>query len=273
MTRDRLPGTWADDLDALSFVAKDAVLVLDDLSPSAAGLLLRGTAARRSRATGPRRPPKPPRGLIIATGPDVPRGRPITSRLCVVPIDHETVRSPRLSACQEDAAGGRYAAAMAGYLAWLAPRYADIRAGLDTERADLRDPSARAPEIAAGLLLGLRYLLRFAEEVGAIDARERSALWDRSRAAVRTVVGWQDQWSRPGDPVDPVARFPEDVAAVLGNGRGHVTMEDGSRPYGPRPTPGERSSAGWSGRCCASTRTPRSRPSWTWPGSGVRRTR
>ncbi|MCH9023222.1 MAG: hypothetical protein IID32_10735 [Planctomycetes bacterium] len=71
---------------------------------------------------------------------------------------------------------------MAGFLSWLAPRYGDIRDGLNREMADLRRAAGRAsghrrtPEIVASLFLGLRYFLAFARDVGAIDDDRHSEL-------------------------------------------------------------------------------------------------
>jgi hypothetical protein len=199
------------------------------------------------RADGTLRPPKPPRGLVLATGEDVPRGHSVTARLCVVAVRRGDVNLARLSACQRDAAAGVYASAMAGFVGWLAPRYAGVSAGLDAERVELRDrfvgryPHARTPDVVANLLIGLRYLLRFAEAVGAIDRRAREDLWRRGEAAFRVVADQQGEHQRAADPV---ARFPEMLAAVLSSGRGHVAGVDGKVPAVP-PSAG---AWGWEGR-------------------------
>jgi hypothetical protein len=170
MTRDRLPGNWSSTdnaLEGLAFTLKDAILVIDDFAPSTsradadrqhrtAERLIRGqgnhSGRQRMRADGTLRPPKPPRGLILATGEDVPRGHSIAARLCVVEVPRGGVHLPRLSECQRVAADGLYAAAMAGFLSWLASRYADVQARLDVERIDLRNrfvgqfPHARTPD-------------------------------------------------------------------------------------------------------------------------------
>lgn len=205
MTRDRLPGNWSSTdnaLEGLAFTVKDALLVIDDFAPPSsradadrqhrtAERLIRAqgnhSGRQRMRADGTLRPPKPPRGLILATGEDVPRGHSIAARLAVVEVRRGDVNLARLSECQRDAAAGLYASAMAGFVAWLAPRYASVRAGLDAERTQLRDgfvgryPHARTPDTVANLLIGLRYLLRFAQRTGAIDREERGCLRDRGR--------------------------------------------------------------------------------------------
>jgi Domain of unknown function (DUF3854)/Domain of unknown function (DUF927) len=265
MTRNRLPGNWSSTdnaLEGLAFTVKDAVLVVDDFAPSAsradadrqhrtAERLIRGqgnhSGRQRMRSDGTLRPPKPPRGLVLATGEDVPRGHSITARLCVVDVQRGSANLPRLSECQRHAAAGLYAAAAAGFVAWLAPQYADVQVRLDGERADLRDrfvgqyPHARTPDTVANLLIGLRYLLRFAECVGAIDRPRREDLWRRGQAAFLAVADQQGEHQRA---VDPVARFPEMLAAVVSSGRGHVAGTDGKEPSIP-PSP---EAWGWEGR-------------------------
>jgi hypothetical protein len=257
MTRTRLPGNWSSTgnaLEGLAFAVKDAVLVVDDFAPSSsrpdadrqhgtAERLIRGTgnaAGRlRMRADGMLRPPKPPRALVVATGEDVPRGHSITARLCVLTLRRGAVDLARLSACQRDAAAGRYAAAMAGYLGWLAPQYAAVRAMFEPERVELRDrfvgrfPHARTPDIVANLLLGLRRLLDFAAAAGVIDAAGQAALWARGEVAFRAVAADQGEHQRAADPVE---RFPEVVAAVVSSGRGFLAGGDGREPGLP-PAP------------------------------------
>ncbi|VTS01851.1 DNA/RNA helicase, superfamily II OS=Thermoanaerobacterium thermosaccharolyticum M0795 GN=Thethe_02112 PE=4 SV=1: DUF3854: DUF927 [Gemmata massiliana] len=257
MNRGRLPGNWSSTdnaLERLAFTVKDAVLVVDDFAPPpsradadrqhrTAERLIRGqgnsAGRQRMRADGTLRPPKPPRGLVLATGEDVPRGHSITARLGVVAVQRGDVNLARLSECQQNAAAGALASAMAGFVAWLAPRYATVRAELEAERVQLRNrfvgqfPHARTPDIIANLLLGLRYLLRFAEAIRAIDTPERERLWGRGEVAFRSLAEQQGEHQRAADPV---ARFPEMLGAIITSGRGHIAGTDGKEPGVP-PSP------------------------------------
>src|SRR5262249_21784901 len=137
---------------------------------------------------------KPPRGLVISTGEDVPRGQSLRARMLVLeiasgdfgPRDH----NPTLSALQRDAAAGKFAAALAGFIGWLAPQLEDIRGRLHGELAELREQingagqHARTPGIVADLALGLRYLLAFARTAGAISEAEQADLWGRGWVAL-----------------------------------------------------------------------------------------
>src|SRR5262249_23531147 len=99
-----LPANWSstgNSLEGLAFVAKDAVLVVDDFCPSGqvsdgpvlqrhAARLFRGQGNRagrhRMRADSSLRPAKPPRGLTLSTGEDVPRGQSLRARVFVLDV-------------------------------------------------------------------------------------------------------------------------------------------------------------------------------------------
>ena len=92
MSARHLPGSWLSTenaLETLAFTAKDALLVGDDFCPTGsqydlqsmhrkADRLFRGqgnTAGRgRLRRDGTLQPTRPPRGMLLSTGEDVPRG-------------------------------------------------------------------------------------------------------------------------------------------------------------------------------------------------------
>src|SRR5262249_23505480 len=98
--------------------------------------------------------------------------------------------NPVLTECQRDAATGKYAAALSGFIRWLAPQYEAVRGRLRAETAELREQvraagqHARTPGIVADLALGLRYFLDFARGVGAVSEKERAELWQQAREAL-----------------------------------------------------------------------------------------
>lgn len=95
MNSRRLPGNFASTgnaLEALGFLAKDALLVIDDFAPAggvqdinryhaAADRIMRAAGNNQGRgrlsSDARLRDAKPPRGLILATGEDLPRGQSI----------------------------------------------------------------------------------------------------------------------------------------------------------------------------------------------------
>jgi hypothetical protein len=255
-----LPGSWsstANSLESIAFACKDALLVIDDFAPSGspndmarlhreAERLLRAqgntSGRQRMRSDGTLRPARPPRGLILSTGEDVPRGQSIRARLLNLEASKgdfgppPPAPNPVLSKCQQDAANGLYAASMAGFIVWLARQYDAVRDRLASERSELRDRAsgegqhARTPGIIADLALGLRYFLNFAEASGAIDATRRHEFWERGWSALCEAGS-----SQAGhiESAEPTGHFLRLLNAALASGRAHIAATDGGRPETP----------------------------------------
>lgn len=248
-----LPGAWsstANALELLAFAAKDAVLVVDDFAPTGgaadaqrahreADRLLRGQGNRagrlRMRSDGTLRPARPPRGLVLSTGEDVPRGQSLRARIMVCEVGPNDVDWARLTHSQAEASQGVLAGALAGFVRWLASRYEAVQEELRAWLQELRQAAAqsaahrRTPEIVASLAAGMGYFLSFARGVGAIGEEEQDLLWQRSWVALGASA--RAQVRHQGD-VDPVRRFLELLAAAIASGRAHLAAPDGSRPPG-----------------------------------------
>jgi hypothetical protein len=248
----RLPASWADTANMLekkAFLAKDAVLVVDDFAPTGttadvqrlhrdADRLFRAAGNRagraRMRADGGSRPTNYPRGLIISTGEDVPSGQSLRARLLVLELARGEIRAHALSATQADAAKGFLAAAMAGYLRWLAPQIDDLRANLPGRQAALRDvlvqgaQHRRTPDVAASLVLGWETFLRFAEEAGAVSRPDAARLLNRARSALSDSA--EAQRVHQGSE-EPATRFLALLRAAISSGRAHaVDADTGAQP-------------------------------------------
>jgi hypothetical protein len=188
---------------------------------------------QRMRADGGLRPPKPPRGLVLSTGEDVPRGQSLRARLLALELAPGELDWPRLTACQREAAAGRYAGALAGYVRWLAQRYAVVRGGLRAEAAVLRDRAcaeglhARTPGIVADMAVGWRYWLDYGIAVGAIDAAERAALDRRVWAALQEAGANQAEHLAAAEPCSHFLRL---LAGVLASCRAHCASPNGDSP-------------------------------------------
>jgi hypothetical protein len=141
-----------------------------------------------------------------------------------------------LTPFQQDAAQGSYAAAMSGYLSWLAPRLDAVTASLDGARAALRQQAmtakghARTPGIVADLALGWKYFLDFAAGAGVIGAAERDQASREVWSALLLVAARQDEAIAEQDPA---GRFLKLLTAVLTSGRAHATDRDGLEPADP----------------------------------------
>jgi hypothetical protein len=235
-------------LEGIAFAAKDSLLTVDDFVPQGsanevqryhrdADRLLRAQGNRsgrgRMRPDGTLRPSKPPRGMILSTGEDVPRGQSLRSRMLVIEVDKGDVDLHRLTPCQRDASAGLYAAALAGFVKWLARRYAAFQADLARQRAELRDKAvaarqhSRTPGIVADLAIGLRYFLDFALEIGAIESDQRAEMARRGWRALEEAA---EQHASHLAGAEPCGQFLRLLVAALASGRAHVAAPNGGEP-------------------------------------------
>jgi hypothetical protein len=254
MNRLNLPANWsstANALESLAFLAKDTLLPIDDFKPGGskyeldqwhakAERVLRAqgnaSARQRCRPDGTLGPERPPRGFILATGEDLPRGESLQARNLPLPIRKGDIHLPSLTPYQQDAGDGVYAAAMAGYLRWLAARYDKVLTSLPQERAALRTKALsghlhpRVPGVVADLALGWKYFLDFALEAGAITPDERTEIatqvWDNLLAAA--AVQTSEIEAR-----DAARRYIELLMAAIASGRAHLTGANGQEPVDP----------------------------------------
>jgi hypothetical protein len=249
-----LPANWqstANAVEGIAFTAADTLLVVDDFAPQGsftdqarchrdADRIFRaqGNRAGRARmsADGRLRPTKPPRGLILSTGEDLPKGQSVRGRIFALDVANGEIPSDRLSACQRDARDGLYAGAMAAYLQWLAPFYGELRGRLSREAVELRDAlaagdgHARTPGIVADLAIGLRYLLRFAVEAGVIGSTRADALMQRGCAGIVAAARSHAKHSQDAEPAQHFGRL---LGGVIASGRGHVANVSGGPPRNP----------------------------------------
>ena len=251
----RLPASWADTANMLekkAFLAKDAVLVVDDFAPTGttadiqrlhrdADRLFRAAGNRsgraRMRADGGSRPTCYPRGLVISTGEDIPSGQSLRARLLVLELTPGEISADALSAAQADAAEGLFAAAMAGYLRWLAPQIDKLRETLPGRQRALRDvlvqdaQHRRTPEVAARLIVGWETFLRFAEEAGAVSRADAACLLTRARAALTDSAEVQRAHQASEEPA---TQFLALLRAAISSGRAHLADADsGAQPDDP----------------------------------------
>jgi hypothetical protein len=262
-----LPGSWSSTgnaLEVLAFAAKDALIVVDDFAPAGnqgdaerahreADRVLRAQGNRsgrlRLRSDGSLRVARPPRGLIVSTGEDVPKGQSIRARMLTCELGPDDLDWGHLSRCQAEAGEALYAKALAAFVQWLAGRRSEL---LESQRRwlpELRSAAAksadhrRTPEIAANLAIGWRAFLWFAESAGALTADERERMWRRTWVAIGCAVSAQGAHQHEAEPAQ---RFLELLRSAVASGRAHVAGPDGCKPadggaWGWRPSRGQ----GW----------------------------
>lgn len=259
-TAQHLPGSWsstANALEALMFMAKDLLLVVDDYAPAGsiqdvqrmsrefervARAVGNHAGRQRARPDGSVRPEKPPRCLLVSTGEDIPRTESILARMFVVEVEPGDVKWDELTEAQRAAAQGLYAIALAGYLQWMAGFYEDLKSKLQYDvlnmRAELTEVAQhrRIPEIAANLLAGFTPFTAFCVEKGALTEDDARALYERAKKALVEAAANQ---RRHQEFSDPVTRFFDLLRAALTSGRVHLAGTDGKAPANP-------SAWGWS---------------------------
>ena len=243
-----LPAAWSstgNSLERQAFLAKDAVLVVDDFCPTGttqdiaryhreADRLLRAQGNRagrgRMRADGSLAPEYFPRGIVVATGEDVPRGQSLRGRMLILEISSDTINLPVLTQMQRAATEGLLAGTTGVFCQWLAPRLDQLAAALPVRYREQRDvivqgqTHARHPTTLAGLIVTAELFAQFATDHGVVLAAD----WlDTLQTALRELGADQAQFLRAEDPA---TRFMQLIYTALSSGRCHVKPLDGLPP-------------------------------------------
>jgi len=236
--------------ELLAFQGKDALVVIDDFVPTShsegarqhreADRLLRaqGNSAGRGRlrSDATLQPSKPPRGLITCTGEDTPRGQSLRARLFVLKASPGMVDWGRMTACQQDAAAGLYAAAFAAYVRWLAPQLDAVRQNMAARLTALREQATasgqhkRLPGIVANLFYVMELFCGFAVEAKALTQKQADALRQRCWQGLGEAAAAQVTVQVHGVPG---RRFLDLLAAAIRTGKAHVAGPDGKAPTHP----------------------------------------
>ena len=171
----------------------------------------------------------------------------MASRLLALELRQGDIKLAQLTACQNDAARGRYASAMSAFVEWVAPRYEELQKRLDECVIDLRSEvgamdHARTSAIVADLIAGLELFFEFAVAEGAFTCAEGDESLKEMRAAIISAAAAQKAL-RVSE--NPATRFIELLRSALSSGTAHVTTPSGDPPE-HRPC-----GAGVATKCCA----------------------
>jgi len=241
--------------EGLAFLAKDAILAVDEFAPPASGserdtihrdasrlLRSQGNAAGRARmrSDGTLRPAKPSRALLLATGEDLPRGQSARARMFVVEVPAGAIDAAKLTRCQQDAASGLYAQATACFARWLAPQLDEVREGFRNFCNDVRPrfshEHARTADIRAQLTSALGVFAKFLAEAGVLADSELATFQFRAMAALKEAADAQADFV---EAIEPVGAFFRLLCAAIGSGSAHL-----ADPHGGPPA-GRESACGW----------------------------
>ncbi len=254
-THENLPASWSstgNSLESLAHVAKDCALVVDDFCPhgsaadqarlqAAADRIFRAqgnhSGRLRCRTDGTVRAVKPPRGLILSTGEDVPHGQSLRARTLIREVVKEQLDWQAITSAQTLARQGVYAQALAGFLQWLATgdQIAALQAKTNDELAHWRSEWTRRglsghkrnATTLAQLARGWHHWLRFACEAGSINQADHNEYWRRVWQALAKAGAAQDQYQASENPA---TRFIELLQAALSSGKAHLAATDGGKP-------------------------------------------
>jgi hypothetical protein len=249
-------------LEIQAFALKDQVMVIDDYNPVGSSydvqrwnkkadrvLRAKGNHAGRQRLRSDlsMRPSRPPRALIISTGEETPGGQSLRARLLVLELKRGGLDFDVLTRCQNEGRQGLYAAAMSGFVAFLAPHYEEVRKSLKALREKFRKVfiaggyHRRTVSLIADLALGWHSFLIYALKSEALTEREAKVLWRRGLRALKTT---EDKQASHQAASDPVERFAELLGAAITGGQAHLSGTDFSKKYIPPGNP-----YGWGWHC------------------------
>lgn len=250
-----LPANWsstANSLEKIAFMAKDVPLVADDFVPKGNAndvakahkvaeqvLRAQGNRAGRQRmnADGTLRKTFFPRGIIISTGEDVPRGQSLLARLLILQLGPKDVDFNVLTGMQEQGERGVLAEAMSGYLQWLAPQMGSLKSDLAERQKvyrqkalHLKSVHGRTPDMVANLMIGVEMFLSFANGVNAITESELASML--AEAWKHLLVAAEKQASLQQNEC-PVARYLTLLTAALQSGQAYLAATNESHPVEP----------------------------------------
>jgi hypothetical protein len=178
------------------------------------------------RADGSLAPEYFPRGIVVATGEDVPRGQSLRGRMLILEIGPDTINLPVLTRMQHAAAKGLLAGATGAFCQWLAPRLDQLAAELPVRYREQRDvivqghTHARHPTTLAGLIVTAQVFAEFAADHEVVLGAE----WlDNLKAALGKLGAEQAQFLQAEDPA---IRFMQLIYTALSSGRCHVMPLD-----------------------------------------------
>lgn len=243
--RKHLPASWSSTENAIElivFTLKDMLAVIDDFAPQAnrqdqariqqvAERVIRSIGNRSARARLrpdlTRHADRPPRGLVLVTGEQLPEGSSINARLVVVEVNRQELNLDAITEVQQLA--GRFPHAMRAYIEWLAPVFGNVKVELERARNRLRDwfrgagTHLRQPESLAQLALGLACFLQFAEEHGAIGTGEADAIWALGCKSLLQIGHREAEHLQNSDPAE---KFFRTLVTLLAQGAVHLAQKD-----------------------------------------------
>ncbi|MDC0541435.1 DNA primase, partial [Paracoccaceae bacterium] len=247
-----LPENWSSTGNAIekkAFLAKDTLFKVDDFvargTPSevsrlhrAAERVLRaqGNQSGRDRLTSTTqiRGAYVPRGLILATGEDIPHGHSLQARCAILSIERGATDTGILTDLQASAELGQFSQTMSDFIRWTAEKAdeKDIARLLSEAHSECKEQLAnnghtRMRDNLATLLSGLWLLLEFGKEQAILSDQKIQHCKAQAKNAVHKLANLQVIVDKEASEAE---RFIQLLQSVLVMGRAHVADKFGSMP-------------------------------------------
>ena len=251
----QLPENWSSTGNAMekkAFLCKDALFVVDDFVARGTSsevsrihreaervLRAQGNQSGRDRLTSTTeiRGAYIPRGLIFATGEDIPNGHSLQARCAILSIKKGATDTVTLTALQNWGEKGTLAQLMSNYVSWIAGE-ADSNKIIDLISAAYEDCIKRLPaeghtrmrDNLASLMCGMWLLLKFGREHGDISDRDVTRFKSATLSAASKVAELQIEVDQEASDTD---RFIELLRSSLAMGAAHLSDKNGFCPSLP----------------------------------------
>jgi hypothetical protein len=244
------PDSWestANALERLAFLAKDAVLWIDDYAPRPsakemhdqerkAQRLIRAqgnlSGRARMRADMSLRPAYYPRGVTLSTGELHPTGTSTFARMLQLDIDPDDTDLKALAASQAESP--LLAEAMTAYIRWLQPQLETLMPALKARWLELRAAAlselthhTRHPEVFAHLAVAWELFLGFAGEMGVLSDQERQ---EHRTVGLEALTQAIDRQRLDAEAEDPAHRFCHLIREALIQGKAYLDDTQGWYP-------------------------------------------
>lgn len=214
------------DIQIKAHQAKDSVFVVDDFCPSTNQVeanKLHAKAENLFRAVGNQsgrgrrntdmsgKAAYFPRGMVVATGEDLPRGASLLGRLLIVELKRGDLDWQHVTQLQAYARSGWFAKNMGVYAQWLAPRMESLKIDFPKKLLKFREEALadgfaashpRAADIYASLLAGLDVYLDFLLDIEAIGDVRADHLYQGAMANLKAVIRAQAEYQENTDEVE-----------------------------------------------------------------------
>lgn len=241
-----LPASWsstANALEALSYKAKDAAMVIDDFVPTGTAWQVRqlqktadqilrgqGNQAGRSRLTdmSSLQTTMYPRGIILSTGEDIPEQQSIRARMLILELTPGEIKPDALSRAQANRQ--LYPYAMADWIRWMME--SSIRSTHAADAATYRDQyldtgHTRTPPILGELIATVHAIANWGLSRDYVTAEEVNNFRKHAVEACVFAATQQDQYLLSADPIEGLI---ETIKQVMGGYLAHAKTKSGGVP-------------------------------------------